>query len=152
MKIRIFALFAVLLVVGCGEEVQDIQEEPNGSSHLNAEANAVAIDSSGDFNSSTLISCEACGKKISVLSGTCIGCGHPIVTLRKTFGEYSKWKAREAFIEKELKELRLEVKEHEAFLERLRKDPAFKDAIAREELGNGKPAERLYRLPADLDP
>ena len=32
------------------------------------------------------------------------------------------------------------------FLDKLRSDPDFQDAVARKELGYGKPDERLYRF------
>ena len=63
------------------------------------------------------------------------------------FAEYTHWRSREAVLEKELEDLRQEAKADRKFLERLRRDPDFQDAIARKELGYGKTNERLYRLP-----
>ena len=63
------------------------------------------------------------------------------------FEEYSHWKSREAVLEKEIEQLRKEAKHHREFLDRLRRDPDYQDAVARKELGYGKPKERLYRFP-----
>ena len=71
--------------------------------------------------------------------------------LQTAFDEYTHWRSREAVLEKELEELRQEAKSDRKFLERLRRDPEFQDAIARKELGYGKTNERLYRLPKDND-
>ncbi len=63
------------------------------------------------------------------------------------FEEYTHWKSREAVLEKELEELRIEAKNHREFLDRLRRDPLYQDAVARKELGYGSSIERLYRFP-----
>lgn len=63
------------------------------------------------------------------------------------FEEYTHWKSREAVLEKELEELRIEAKNHREFLDRLRRDPLYQDAVARKELGYGSSRERLYRFP-----
>ena len=63
------------------------------------------------------------------------------------FEEYTHWKSREAVLEKELEELRKEAKNHREFLDRLRRDPLYQDAVARKELGYGSSVERLYRFP-----
>ena len=63
------------------------------------------------------------------------------------FEEYTHWKSREAVLEKELEELRIEAKNHREFLDRLRRDPLYQDAVARKELGYGSSVERLYRFP-----
>jgi cell division protein FtsB len=54
-------------------------------------------------------------------------------------------------LEKELEDLRKEAKNLREFLERLRRDPAVQDAIARKELGYGEKDEVLYRMPQDFD-
>ena len=51
------------------------------------------------------------------------------------FEEYSHWKSREAVLEKEIEQLRKEAKHHREFLDRLRRDPDYQDAVARKELG-----------------
>ena len=63
------------------------------------------------------------------------------------FEEYTHWKSREAVLEKELEQLRREAKNHREFLDRLRRDPDYQDAVARKELGYGRQGERLYRFP-----
>ena len=63
------------------------------------------------------------------------------------FEEYTHWKSREAVLEKELEQLRVEAKNHREFLDRLRRDPQYQDAVARKELGYGSSSERLYRFP-----
>ena len=50
--------------------------------------------------------------------------------------------------EKELDDLRIEANDHRQFLDKLRRDPDFQDAVARKELGYGKNEERLYRFPS----
>jgi cell division protein FtsB len=61
--------------------------------------------------------------------------------------EYKHWKTRESVLEKELEVLREEARNHQQFLDRLRRNPDFQDEIARQELGYGKPEEWLYRFP-----
>ena len=63
---------------------------------------------------------------------------------KTAFEEYTHWKSREAVLEKEL---RVEAKNHREFLDRLRRDPQYQDAVARKELGYGSAGERLYRFP-----
>ena len=77
--------------------------------------------------------------------------GYLVHQLQRAFAEYSHWQSREAVLEKELEDLRQEAKTLREFLERLRRDPAVQDAIARKELGYGKKDEVLYRMPQDLD-
>ncbi len=71
------------------------------------------------------------------------------VSLKEAYDEREYWKTREATLEHELKELRKEVDDHKAFLERLRRDPNFQDAMARKELGFGKPSETNFRFPEE---
>ncbi|OUU07567.1 MAG: hypothetical protein CBC00_09160 [Verrucomicrobia bacterium TMED40] len=66
---------------------------------------------------------------------------------KTAFEEYTHWKSREAVLEKELEQLRVEAKNHREFLDRLRRDPQYQDAVARKELGYGSAGERLYRFP-----
>ncbi len=61
--------------------------------------------------------------------------------------EYKHWKTRESVLEKELEVLRKEAREHQQFLDRLRRNPDFQDEVARKELGYGHPEEWLYRFP-----
>lgn len=77
--------------------------------------------------------------------------GYLVLQLQRAFAEYSHWQSREAVLEKELEDLRQEAKTLREFLERLRRDPAVQDAIARKELGYGKKDEVLYRMPQDHD-
>ena len=77
--------------------------------------------------------------------------GYLLLQLQKAFAEYSHWQSREAVLEKELEDLRLEAKNLREFLERLRRDPDVQDAIARKELGYGKEGELLYRMPQETE-
>lgn len=93
-------------------------------------------------------------KKIILLTAsllTLIAGGYLLLQVQTAFDEYTHWRSREAVLEKELEDLRQEAKRDRKFLERLRRDPDFQDAIARKELGYGKTNERLYRLPKDDD-
>ena len=67
--------------------------------------------------------------------------------LNHAYEEFTQWKSREAVLEKELEDLRIEANDHRQFLDKLRRDPDFQDAVARKELGYGKSEERLYRFP-----
>ena len=49
--------------------------------------------------------------------------------------EYKHWKTRESVLEKELEVLKKEAREHQQFLDRLRRNPDFQDEVARKELG-----------------
>jgi len=64
--------------------------------------------------------------------------------------EYKHWKSRESVLKKELEVLKEEAKEHQQFLDRLRRNPDFQDEVARKELGYGKPNEWLYRFPKKM--
>lgn len=75
--------------------------------------------------------------------------GYLLLQLQRAFAEHSHWQSRVAVLEKELEDLRQEAKNHREFLERLRRDPAIQDAIARKELGYGKKDEDLYRMPEE---
>ena len=67
--------------------------------------------------------------------------------LNHAYEEFTHWKSREAVLQTELENLRTEANEHRQFLDKLRRDPDFQDAVARKELGYGKSSERLYRFP-----
>ena len=69
--------------------------------------------------------------------------------LKDAHDESEHWKTRRATLENELIELKKEVEEHSSFLDRLRRDPDFQDAMARKELGFGKPGELNFRFPKD---
>lgn len=69
------------------------------------------------------------------------------LSLKDAYDESEHWKTRKATLENELLELRKEVKDHGAFLDRLRRDPGFQDAMARNELGYGKLGELNFRFP-----
>jgi len=91
-------------------------------------------------------------KKIILLTTSLLALvagGYLLLQLQTAFDEYTHWRSREAVLEKELEDLRQEAKTDRKFLDRLRRDPDFQDAIARKELGYGKTNERLYRLPKD---
>jgi cell division protein FtsB len=63
--------------------------------------------------------------------------------------EYMHWKSRESVLVKELEDLRREAAQHQAFLDRLRRNPDFQDEVARKELGYGDDDEWLYRFPSN---
>ena len=71
------------------------------------------------------------------------------LSLKEAHDESEHWKTRKATLENELLELRKEVEEHGAFLDRLRRDPDFQDAMARKELGYGKLGELNIRFPKE---
>ena len=72
-----------------------------------------------------------------------------LIQLNRAYEEFSHWKSKEAVLEKELEDLRTEANDHRQFLDKLRRDPDFQDAVARKELGYGKKEERLYRFPSN---
>jgi cell division protein FtsB len=72
-----------------------------------------------------------------------------LIQLDHAYEEFSHWKSREVVLEKELEELRIEANDHKQFLNRLRSDPDFQDAVARKDLGYVKTEERLYRFPKE---
>ena len=72
--------------------------------------------------------------------------------LNHAYKEFTHWKSREAVLEKELEDLRTEANDHRQFLDKLRRDPDFQNAVARKELGYGKSEERLYRFPNQTVP
>ena len=71
------------------------------------------------------------------------------LSLKDAHDESEYWKTRRATLENELMELRKEVEDHGAFLDRLRRDPHFQDAIARKDLGFGKTGELKFRFPKE---
>ena len=73
-----------------------------------------------------------------------------LLQLNRTYDEFSHWKSREAVLKKELEDLRTEANDHRQFLDKLRRDPDFQDAVARKELGYGKKDELLYRFPEKI--
>jgi len=72
-----------------------------------------------------------------------------VIQLNGAYSEFLHWKSREAFLEKKVEELQTEANNHRHFLNRLRTDPSFQDAVARKELGYGKKDELLYRFPEE---
>ena len=178
MKAILFSFFVGLIMVGCGEQAQKeaVEGESKQKNHsrfdhsAKSKGDAVKVQSllaetestNAEIDSSLLTPCEACNKKVSVLSEACVGCGHPVGAMKKLgedlvegladdFKEYKSWMARKKELDKELQDLRSEAKRHREFLDRLRSDPDFRDKQAREQLGYGEANERLYRLPDDND-
>ena len=89
-----------------------------------------------------------------LLTGSIIVCSlvalmYLIIQLNSAYEEFLHWKSRETFLEEKLVELQTEASSHRQFLNRLRTDPAFQDAVARKELGYGKKDELLYRFPEE---
>ena len=78
-----------------------------------------------------------------------LGSAYLLLQIKDALDEYYHWKSREAVLEKELEDLRIEVTKHRKFLDKLRTDPNYQDEIARKELGYGKEGERLYRFPEE---
>ena len=178
MKAILFALFVGLLMVGCGDQAQKeaVEGESKQKNHSQVDHSAkpkgdtVKVESllaetestNAELDSSLLTPCEACNKKVSVLSEACVGCGHPVGAMKKLgedlvegladdFKEYKSWMARKKELDKELQDLRSEAKRLRDFLDRLRSDPDFRDNQAREQLGYGKTDDLLYRMPKEVD-
>ena len=87
--------------------------------------------------------------------GICIGLltvvalvvvGYPWMRLRTTYLEYENWRSREAVLREEVRKLKEENAQHRQFLDRLSREPAFQEAVARKEIGFGKPGEHLYHF------
>ena len=61
-----------------------------------------------------------------------------LIQINFAYEEFLHWKSKEEFLEKKLNKLQTEAIEHRRFLDQLRTDPEFQDAVARKELGYGK--------------
>ena len=85
---------------------------------------------------------------LTILSVVFIAVIYLFIQLNRAYDEFSHWQSRESVLEKELDDLRIEANDHRQFLDKLRRDPDFQDAVARKELGYGKKEERLYRFPS----
>ena len=99
MKATLFALFVALLMVGCGDQAQKeaVEGESKQKNHSQVDHSAkpkgdtVKVESllaetestNAELDSSLLTPCEACNKKVSVLSEACVGCGHPVGAMIK---------------------------------------------------------------------
>jgi cell division protein FtsB len=86
---------------------------------------------------------------LAIFSLVLIAAIYLLIQLNRAYEEFSHWKSKEAVLEKELEDLRTEANDHRQFLDKLRRDPDFQDAVARKELGYGKKEERLYRYPSN---
>lgn len=84
---------------------------------------------------------------LTIVSIVLLAAFYLLFQLNRAYEEFTHWKSREAVLEKELEDLRTEANDHRQFLDKLRRDPDFQDAVARKELGYGKSEERLYRFP-----
>ena len=84
---------------------------------------------------------------VSLLIFSVISLSYLALQVNQALQEYKHWKTRESVLEKELEVLREEARNHQQFLDRLRRNPDFQDEVARKELGYGKPNEWLYRFP-----
>ena len=84
---------------------------------------------------------------LTIVSIVLVAAVYLLYQLNRAYEEFTHWKSREAVLEKELEDLRTEANDHRQFLDKLRRDPDFQDAVARKELGYGKSEERLYRFP-----
>ncbi len=72
-----------------------------------------------------------------------------IIGYKDALDELSHRKTDKAVLKKDIQELRDEAARNRKHLEKLRKDPDFQDATARQELGYGKQGERVYRFPPE---
>ena len=84
---------------------------------------------------------------LTIFSVILIAAIYLFIQLNRAYDEFSHWQSRETVLEKELDDLRTEANDHRQFLDKLRRDPDFQDAVARKELGYGKNEERVYRFP-----
>ena len=69
------------------------------------------------------------------------------LSYKDALGELSHRNTHKAVLEKDIEELRKEANQNRIHLEKLRKNPDFQDATARQELGYGRQGERVYRFP-----
>ena len=76
-----------------------------------------------------------------------LGVAYLSLQMHQAYSEYRPWKSRESVLVKELEDLSEEARQHQVFLDRLRRNPDFQDEVARKELGYGQPDEWLYRFP-----
>ena len=72
-----------------------------------------------------------------------------IFSYKNASDELSHRKSDKSVLQKDIEELRKEANSNRKYLEKLRKDPDFQDATARQELGYGKDGERVYRFPEE---
>ena len=72
-----------------------------------------------------------------------------IFSYKNASEELSHRESDKSVLQKDIEELRKEVNSNRKYLEKLRKDPDFQDATARQELGYGKDGERVYRFPEE---
>ena len=84
---------------------------------------------------------------LTILTVVFLAAIYLFIQLNRAYDEFSHWQSRESVLEKELDDLRIEANDHRQFLDKLRRDPDFQDAVARKELGYGKNEERVYRFP-----
>ncbi len=68
---------------------------------------------------------------------------------KDTLEEISHRESNKAVLEKDIQDLRSEANKHRKYLDELRKNPEFQDAVARRELGYAKEGERVTRFPPD---
>ena len=74
-----------------------------------------------------------------------------IISGKDALEEKRHRESKKAHLEKDIEEFRKESKKTRQHLERLRKDPEFQEATARQELGYGKEGERVYRFPKEKE-
>ena len=72
-----------------------------------------------------------------------------IFSYKNASEELSHRERDKSLLQKDIEELRKEANSNRKYLEKLRKDPDFQDATARQELGYGKDGERVYRFPEE---
>ena len=72
-----------------------------------------------------------------------------IFSYKNASEELSHRESDKSVLQKDIEELRKEANSNRMYLEKLRKDPDFQDATARQELGYGKDGERVYRFPEE---
>ena len=87
--------------------------------------------------------------KVTILIIVTVGFAWLGLSYKDAIDELMRRESDKAVLEKDIEELRKEANNNREYLEKLRKDPDFQDATARQELGYGKDGERVYRFPEE---
>ena len=87
--------------------------------------------------------------KVTTLIIVTVGFAWRGLSYKDAIDELMRSESDKAVLEKDIEELRKEANNNREYLEKLRKDPDFQDATARQELGYGKDGERVYRFPEE---
>ena len=76
--------------------------------------------------------------KVTILIIVTVGFAWLGLSYKDAIDELMRRESDKAVLEKDIEELRKEANNNREYLEKLRKDPDFQDATARQELGYGK--------------